>query len=76
MRLTPAFSIYPIIDAHLKRPEAAEAFRVFAEKARAKFCADQLGTLARKLCGDRAFVATTAFLYNDYCIGASVSLFT
>ena len=75
MPLTPAFSIYPIIDAHLKRPEAAEAFRVFAEKVRAKFCADQLGTLVRELCGDRAIAATTAFLYNDCCIGASVSLF-
>ena len=76
MRLTHAFWIYPLIDAHLKRPEAAEAFRVFAEKARAQFCADQLDTLVRKLCGDRAFAATTAFLYNDCYIGASVNLFT
>ena len=76
MRLTDAFSIYPIIDAHLKRPEAAEAFRAFAEKARAQFCADQLGTFARKLGDNRAFAATTAFLYNDGCIGASVNLFT
>ena len=76
MRLTPAFSIYQLIDAHLKRPEAAEAFRVFAEKARAQFCAEKLGTLVRELCGDRAFVATTAFLYNDCCMGASVNFFT
>ena len=75
MRLTHAFWIYPLIDAHLKRPEAAEAFRVFAEKTRAKFCAEKLGTLVRKLCSDRAFAGLTAFLYNDCCIGASVSLF-